>query len=250
MDDRLKRRLIGAAVLASLAVIFVPMLVEDEPVPVPGGGPAGSIPPREDLTFKSQVLKDEITVPTDAPPPGEAESLPTAAPEAAPVAVAPAPDVTPTTVEPPPEPVAPPVAEVPPEVPVERPAEPPPEKPQAQAKPPPPPEPVTPEPKAPPPEVAKAAPKPAPAEPARAGGRITTWIVQVGNFSTRAKADAVASQLRSKGLEVFVEPIGKPASLFRVAVGPEAERSKAAALIPRIEAALPGSGKPFIRSYP
>ena len=73
MDDRLKRRLIGAAVLASLAVIFVPMLVEEEPVPVPGSGPGG-IPPREDLTFRSQVLKDEITVPTDAPPPGEKQA--------------------------------------------------------------------------------------------------------------------------------------------------------------------------------
>jgi hypothetical protein len=215
----------------------------------------GGIPPREDLTFKSQVLKDEITVPTDAPPPGEAEPSPTPAPDAAaPVAVAPAPEVTPTTVEPPLEPVPPPVAETAAEPLAEETAESPPEKPQAQPKPPtPPPAPAKPEPKAPPEEVAKPAPpasKPAPAEPARSGTRITTWIVQVGNFSTRAKADAVASQLRSKGLEVFVEPIGKPASVFRVAVGPEAERSKAAALIPRVEAALPGSGKPFIRSYP
>jgi len=246
VDDRLKRRLIGAAVLASLAVIFVPMLVEDEPVPVPGTGPGGGIPPREETTFKSQVLKDEITVPTDAPPPGEVEPapVPAPAPDTAPVAVAPAPDVTPTAVEP----VVPPVAEAPAAAPPEEKPQPPPDKPPA-----PPPATAKPEPKAPPAEVAKAAPpesKPAPSAPARSKTRITTWIVQVGNFSTRAKADAVANQLRGKGLEVFVEPIGKPASLFRVAVGPETERSKAAALIPRIEAALPGGGKPFIRSYP
>jgi len=60
----------------------------------------------------------------------------------------------------------------------------------------------------------------------------------------------VARQLRGKGLEVFIEPIGTPAAQFRVAVGPEDDRKRAEALIPRIEAAVPGSGKPFIRSYP
>ena len=236
MDDKLKRRLIGAAVLASLAVIFVPMLVEEEPVP--GEGISGSnIPPREDLTFRSQVLKDEITVPTDAPAPVVAPE-PAEPTPAAPVAVAPAPDVTPTAVEPPPEVVSPPVAEPVAKTPAEKPA--------PSAPPAPPPLPVTPA-KAPPPvEVAKAVP-PAPAS---AGPRITAWIVQVGNFSTRAKADAVANQLRGKGLEVFVEPIGKPAAVYRVAVGPESDRKRAEALVSRVEAAFPSNDKPFIRSYP
>lgn len=257
MDDRLKRRLIGAAVLASLAVIFVPMLVEDEPVP---GGDIGTtgIPPREDLTFKSQVLRDEVTVPTDAPPPVEpAEPAPELA--APPVAVAPAPDVTPTTAEPPPAPMAPAAV---PEAPAAKP-EPAPSAPETAA--------PTPAPKPPPPkpaeptEVAKAAPpkpsapteaakatppsKPPPSAPARTGSKITTWIVQVGNFSTRAKADEVKRQLEGRGLEAFVEPIGKPA-VFRVAVGPEADRKRAEALIPRVEAALPSGEKPFIRAYP
>ena len=35
MDEGLKKRLIGAAVLASLAVIFVPMLFEEPPARPP-----------------------------------------------------------------------------------------------------------------------------------------------------------------------------------------------------------------------
>lgn len=214
MDERLKRRLIGAAVLASLAVIFVPMLIEDEPPPG-AGAPPGAIPPREDLTFKSEVLKGEIAVPTDAPPPADG---------AEPTAAVPEPPVEPVA-EPPPEPVA----EEPPPPPVAAPA------PVEKAK-------------VPPPQVAKATP-PAPKPPVAAVPKITTWIVQVGNYASRDKADGVARQLRGKGLEVFVEPIGNPA-VFRVAVGPEAERRRAEALIPRIQAAVPGGNKPFIRSYP
>ena len=213
MDERLKRRLIGAAVLASLAVIFVPMLIEDEPAPG-AGAPPGAIPPREDLTFKSDVLKGEIAVPTDAPPPA-------AVPE--PTAAVPEPPVEPVA-----EPVPAPMADEPPPPPVAAPA--PAEKPKA------------------PPPVAKPTP-PAPKPPVAAVPKITTWIVQVGNYTTREKADGVARQLRGKGLDVFIEPIGNPA-VFRVAVGPEAERRRAEALIPRIQAAVPGGNKPFIRSYP
>lgn len=215
MDDRLKRRLIGAAVLVSLAVIFVPMLVEDEPVPE--DSPAGTVPPRENLTFRSQVLKDEIAVPTDAPPPA-AESQ----------ADGPAGERQEPTAEPPLEPGPEATAAPAPLPPAERAA--PPEKPKTA-----------------PPPVAKATPPPKPA--ATPAPRITTWIVQVGNFSTRDKADAVARQLRGKGFEVFIEPIGTP-PVFRVAVGPESDRKRAEALIPRVEATVPGGSKPFIRSYP
>jgi DedD protein len=218
VDDRLKRRLIGAAVLASLAVIFVPMMVEDEPLPE--GTPAGAIPPREDLTFRSQVLKDEIAVPTDAPPPATE-------PEAQP----PAEGAQEPPLEPEPEPE--------PEATAARSPAPPP----APAEPAPPPE----SPKAAPAPVAKATPPAKP--PATPAPKITTWIVQVGNFSTRDKADGVAKQLRGKGFEVFIEPIGTP-PVFRVAVGPESDRKRAQALIPRVEAAVPGGSKPFIRSYP
>lgn len=58
MEEPLKRRLVGAAVLASLAVIFVPMLVEERPAPPPE---MPKIPPRpEAIPFASQQLSREV----------------------------------------------------------------------------------------------------------------------------------------------------------------------------------------------
>jgi len=57
VDRQIKQRLVGAAVLVSLVVIFVPMLVEDEPVLEPGIH-GSNIPPRppELDDFPSGVL--------------------------------------------------------------------------------------------------------------------------------------------------------------------------------------------------
>ena len=70
MDEALKKRLIGAAVLASLAVIFVPMLVEEpadrqplEAVPEP--------PPAK--PFESSLLREEVPLPPPAVPPVSSE---------------------------------------------------------------------------------------------------------------------------------------------------------------------------------
>ena len=59
MEDRLKKRLIGAVVLVALLVIFLPMLVEREEL----GGPSitrSNIPPRPEIddSFRSRVLPD------------------------------------------------------------------------------------------------------------------------------------------------------------------------------------------------
>ena len=68
MDDGLKRRLIGAAVLASLAVIFVPMLFEEPPVRPPPLPPLPQPPPVRD--FASEMLREEVPAVTPlAPPP-------------------------------------------------------------------------------------------------------------------------------------------------------------------------------------
>jgi DedD protein len=68
MDDGLKRRLIGAAVLASLAVIFVPMLFEEPPARPPPLPPLPQPPPVRD--FASEMLRDEVPAVTPlAPPP-------------------------------------------------------------------------------------------------------------------------------------------------------------------------------------
>ncbi len=88
MEERLKRRLVGAVVLVSLAVIFLPMLVEREPsgeVRIE----SSNIPPRPaDLEqFRSSVLPvplDEPLIPpvsetqpppdSEPPDPGDEES--------------------------------------------------------------------------------------------------------------------------------------------------------------------------------
>ena len=69
MDEGLKKRLIGAAVLASLAVIFVPMLFEEPPQPPPSLPPLPSKPPASD--FASQMLREEIPAVTPLAPPEE-----------------------------------------------------------------------------------------------------------------------------------------------------------------------------------
>ncbi len=55
MNEGLKKRLVGATVLVSLVVIFVPMLLEKEPV-LSGSITESNIPPRPNTDFTSRVL--------------------------------------------------------------------------------------------------------------------------------------------------------------------------------------------------
>ena len=67
MDEGLKKRLVGATVLVSLIVIFVPMLLENEPTVENGiGRPA--IPPRPPAAFPSRVLPEDDEI-IGIPPP-------------------------------------------------------------------------------------------------------------------------------------------------------------------------------------
>lgn len=66
MEEGLKKRLIGAAVLASLAVIFVPMLFEEPPAEPPALPPLPQKPPAND--FASDMLRDEIPAVTPLKP--------------------------------------------------------------------------------------------------------------------------------------------------------------------------------------
>lgn len=61
MDERLKKRLVGATVLISLVVIFVPMLLEHEPI-IETGITESNIPPRPDTDFSSRVLPLESEI--------------------------------------------------------------------------------------------------------------------------------------------------------------------------------------------
>ena len=107
MDEGLKKRLVGATVLVSLVVIFVPMLLDQEPV-VDQGIERNGIPPRPPRSFPSRVLPDEdeqiavppasITeaqVPATAPSAAEAETTP-------PQPAEPQPAVEPESEQPPP----------------------------------------------------------------------------------------------------------------------------------------------------
>jgi DedD protein len=83
MDEGLKKRLIGAAVLASLAVIFVPMLFEEPPLRPPPLPPLPEKPPVAD--FASEMLREEVPAvtplaPREAPPESERDLAPAASP--------------------------------------------------------------------------------------------------------------------------------------------------------------------------
>jgi DedD protein len=81
---------------------------------------------------------------------------------------------------------------------------------------------------------ADSAPKPAPANGAAAS---KGWAVQLGVFASRANADRLAKQVKGKGYAVTVnETSGNGKRLWRVRVGPEAERPAAVALSAKLRA--------------
>lgn len=97
MEEGLKKRLVGAAVLASLAVIFVPMLVEEPDGQAP---PIDKIPaPPPQPAFSSNLLREEVRAPQPLPPEPVVEPLPTTAdaepPEAQPPQAADTPATSP-----------------------------------------------------------------------------------------------------------------------------------------------------------
>jgi len=193
MEQRLKQRLVGAIVLVSLAVIFVPIILEGpddewaprnhsmpEPPRMDYGVDMGlTLPPEEPAepeeipaTPPQETVTATETAPAPAARPPEAEAAPTPAPEAAA-----------------PEPVA-----------VQEPAA---------AKPPPPP----------------------PAEPpAREQATLavppTGWYIQVGSFSQRMNAEGLRDRLQAAGHATQIQAIniGK-AQVYRVLVGPAKSRA-------------------------
>lgn len=233
MDSALKQRLIGAAVLVALAMIFLPMLLQGPDVREPDAAQVPlSMPDAPDQEFETREL------PLAAPePPGEGEAVlgVPAAPDD-PNAVAtveagseaaprvdfsePADDGAPlqavdaATGQP--QPAAPAVATTEPAPPAAAPT-------------------PAPTPAAPAPAPTPAAPLPASA----AGGR---YAVNVGSFSNLANARALADKLRAQGLPVTSESVdvnGKPA--MRLRVGPYAERALAEAARLRAESVTGGS---------
>jgi DedD protein len=210
MDPALKQRLIGATVLVVLAVIFVPMLVEDAPRSDAEAIDL-TIPPEPGQAFETQVVplgaptpavpaadpNRIVTVDTNAPARVDAVSGETVGGNVA----SPEPMPAPAAVAAPANEAAEPIAAAP-----------------------------GPTPAAPPPVAAPVAP-PVPAAPANnlpspaAGGR---WLVQFGTYARADNAQALANELGRAGIRAETERIevdGKPA--LRVRSGPYADRTGA-----------------------
>ena len=210
MDDALKRRLTGAVVLVSLAVIFVPMLVEEEPVLSPSIRES-NIPVRP-----PPVLIDPES--RRPPPPGPRDAgAEDAGSDAAADLSLPAPEKAADTS----------VAEVPPAPPSPAPGAAPAEPVQKRVT-------ETPPPVEPAPALAATEPPRAPEKPAAASAKASKppsgWVVQVGTFADKDNAERTLARLRGSGFDSFVEETrlsGK--TMYRVRVGPEIQRDRAEA---------------------
>ena len=203
MEQKLKQRLVGAIILVSLAVIFVPIILEgpdDEWSPRSPGMPEA---PRMDYGVDMELALP----PVETAESGEPESLEPMEPDA------------------PDEPDAPTVvpAVVPP---VAQPAEP--------AKP----EPAPAQPVAPP--APEPAPAPAAATADRESGSLPVpppgWYIQVGSFSQRMNAEGLRDRLKAAGHTTRLQTIniGK-AQVYRVLVGPTTSRAAAEQQNSRLE---------------
>ncbi|MEW6353320.1 MAG: SPOR domain-containing protein [Pseudomonadota bacterium] len=230
-DSQLKQRLIGAAVLIVLAVIFLPMLLDGD---VGSALAPTNIPPKPETEFVSKVTPlDEVPpAAADEPPQAQAEFPPAeslaAAPAMPPAASAPVAQVANETVATPPaensEPQAPP-------------------KPAAEK---------TPDSVPPAASTAKTDAPPKPAAPRADTKRmdVDAWVVQLGSFSSEQNASKLRDQLRDKGYSAFVETVAGSGGgkVFRVRVGPELERARAEAVRDKLEKELKIKG--IVGRYP
>lgn len=220
MEDSLKARLIGAAVLVALAVLLIPELLsgrkEAEPVAEAAAGPRGT------RTFTIEL--GEGAGPVGRSSSAASAPLPvTPADDAAPASGATMAEVAPTNGEPPVEPAEPQAAGT------GRPSRPapteaagsPPAAAATQSGP-----------------AASAAPRAAPSQPAVSDARTTGgWAVQVGAFGSADTARKLAADLAAAGYRAFVSPVKRGSkTLYRVRVGPEGDRAAAEQLAPRLKA--------------
>ncbi|TAN51504.1 MAG: hypothetical protein EPN21_06470 [Methylococcaceae bacterium] len=278
MDQQLKTRLIGATIIMSLLVIFVPMLFEDsgeqtadvstasapefpqefdsQALPLPSAAPKSSAAaPMAGAGSEMQSLpapsRDEPLDPLDVQQPaavtGQTDDMAGLEPTDSGADFAPAklPAARPAA-------KAPVTADVePPPLPREAAARPV----IAESKPVEKPKPVVikePAAKAPAPAKAKAAPAPVPAKPAsaeKAAGKLSAWVVQAGSFSDEANAKTLVAKLRQAKIPAFMEMVpGPQGNSYRVRVGPEVERAKAEVILKKMDSDAGVKG--MIVSYP
>lgn len=206
MDESLKARLIGAAVLVALAVILIPELLTGRKQVASGV---------EDSTSAgTRTVTIELGQPQEE---GDAPAHSAAGPAAAPAV---APEATGAQASPPVEvpPAAGPTPE--PRAPARAAAEPAPDRP------------VEPQAVAPAKESAAAAPRDPPV------GRTGGYLVQVGAFGSLSSARKLATDLEKAGFRAFVDqPLKRGGkTLHPVRVGPEPDKAAADRLAVRLKA--------------
>lgn len=237
MDTALKQRLWGAGVLASLAIIFLPMLLKGPDVRAPDAADVPlTMPAAPDQQFETRQLPlilPEATATRDSvlgmPSAPTSTPAPAATPEAA--STVPTPD---TVTPPPPEasvsanPATPAATPAPAPAPVA--AVPAPEK----AKP-----------KTPAVAEKTVAEKPVAEKPvADAKVAAGNYVVNVGSFSNLDNAKSLVARLRAAKLPVTTDSVKLgAASAMRIRVGPYSDRATAEAARLRADGAVGGSSK-------
>ena len=211
MEEGAKRRLVGAAVMVLLLVIFLPMFLEEE-TDSPVTERDLSVPPRPifDQGYEASVA-DGAEEPAISGVPEHLDSDPrdtgTGPRELTPPPIFEAPAAVETETEPASEPPVfvreePPVAE------------------------------PTVAPK-PPPEPKAASVQRAPAVPAG----LSTWVIQVASVRDQTRAQALQRELRGKGFPAFIEQADVKQNLWhRIRVGPEADRRRIESMAASIKA--------------
>lgn len=212
MRQRLKERLVGAALLALIGVVFIPMLLSG---PVDPARISANIPKRPDYEPppRLQPLPLEEILPGPGAKTEDAENrddsgqrpgmaalrAPSAADIAAEKGLAALQDG--------------------------------PEKPAEAAK----------------PELATKITRTAPPADRQVG--LSAWVVQLGAFDSQEKADQLMRRLKQAGFRAFMEPVtGNKQTAYRVRVGPELLRSEADKLRRDIKAAMKLDG--IVLDYP
>jgi len=208
MEETLKARLIGAAVLVTVAVLLIPELLSGRKAVEPAAEDGSGQRAARSFTIELGQGSGQAnrTAPAaSAPAPAAAEEAPTATGERQAPSVEPQPEAE--------APVAPAAVA-------------------AQGRP-------AAQPPAPQPErtaAAKPEPKPEPtAQPAATAGG--AWAVQVGAFGSLETARGMVRDLTGAGYRAYIAPVTRGGkTLHRVRVGPEAERASAEQIAKRLKA--------------
>lgn len=70
---------------------------------------------------------------------------------------------------------------------------------------------------------------------------LVRWVVQVGNFSEVERAEALVAELRLAGMAAFSDKVSSSGGVtYKVQIGPELDREKAAELARDIKSGYPG----------